>query len=67
MALAHTIGDKVEAAYRRGDLFDKRRRMKGEWAEFLGRPEGRRNHRKWRVVPLTRTKVRLTRERDADR
>jgi hypothetical protein len=24
MALAHTIGDKAEAAYRRGDLFEKR-------------------------------------------
>lgn len=35
MALAHTIGDKVEAAYRRGDLFDKRRRMMDDWATFL--------------------------------
>lgn len=35
MALAHTIGDKVEAAYRRGDLFDKRRQMMSEWAEFI--------------------------------
>jgi integrase len=34
MALAHTIGDKVEAAYRRGDMFDKRRRMMDEWAGF---------------------------------
>ncbi len=34
MALAHAIGDKVEAAYRRGDLFDKRRRMMAEWAAF---------------------------------
>ena len=34
MALAHTIGDKVEAAYRRGDLFEKRARMMGEWAKF---------------------------------
>lgn len=33
MALAHTIGDKVEAAYRRGDLFEKRRRMMEEWAK----------------------------------
>jgi len=31
MALAHAIGDKVEAAYRRGDLFEKRREMMGEW------------------------------------
>ena len=34
MALAHTIGDKVEAAYRRGDLFDKRSRMMEDWARF---------------------------------
>jgi len=34
-ALAHTIADKVEAAYRRGDLFDKRRQMMDEWAKFL--------------------------------
>ena len=34
MALAHTIGDKVEAAYRRGDLFEKRRRLMYEWARF---------------------------------
>lgn len=34
MALAHTIGDKVEAAYRRGDLFEKRRRMMADWAKY---------------------------------
>ena len=33
-ALAHTIGDKVEAAYRRGDLFEKRRGLMGEWAQY---------------------------------
>jgi integrase len=31
-ALAHVIGDKVEAAYRRGDLFEKRRRLMDGWA-----------------------------------
>ena len=35
MALAHTIGDKVEAAYRRGDLFEKRKRMMDGWGEVL--------------------------------
>ena len=35
MALAHTIGDSVEAAYRRGDLFDKRRDLMEAWAEFV--------------------------------
>ena len=34
MALAHTITNKVEAAYRRGDMFEKRRRMMDEWAKF---------------------------------
>ena len=34
MALAHAIGDKVEAAYRRGDLFAKRRELMAAWAEF---------------------------------
>ena len=33
-ALAHTIGDKVEAAYRRGDLFEKRRSLMEDWARF---------------------------------
>ncbi len=33
-ALAHTVSDKVEAAYRRGDLFDKRRRLMLEWAKY---------------------------------
>lgn len=33
-ALAHTLKDKVEAAYRRGDLFEKRRRLMVAWAEF---------------------------------
>ena len=34
MALAHTVGDKVEAAYRRGDLFAKRRQLMEAWARF---------------------------------
>jgi integrase len=34
MALAHTIGDAVEKAYRRGDLFDKRRRLMADWARY---------------------------------
>lgn len=34
MALAHTVGDKVEAAYRRGDMLDKRRHMMQAWADF---------------------------------
>jgi integrase len=33
-ALAHTIANKAEAAYRRGDVFDKRRMLMDEWAQF---------------------------------
>jgi len=33
-ALAHVVGDRVEAAYRRGDLFDKRRDLMNAWATF---------------------------------
>jgi integrase len=36
MALAHAIGNDTEAAYRRGDLFDKRRNLMNEWASFIG-------------------------------
>lgn len=34
MALAHAVGDRVEAAYRRGDLFEKRVRIMADWATF---------------------------------
>ena len=39
MALAHSVGDKVEAAYRRGDLFEKRRRIMADWAKHCARIE----------------------------
>jgi len=34
MALAHSISNRVEAAYRRGDLLEKRRELMDEWARF---------------------------------
>jgi len=49
MALAHAIGDKVEAAYRRGDLFEKRRQLMDAWARFCGAPSGA-----GQVVPMRR-------------
>jgi integrase len=33
-ALAHTVGNAVERAYRRGDLFEKRRKLMDDWARF---------------------------------
>jgi integrase len=35
MALAHTIKNKTEAAYVRGDLFEKRRELMAAWASFV--------------------------------
>ncbi len=36
-ALAHAIGNKTEAAYRRGNLLEKRRVMMADWADYVGR------------------------------
>lgn len=38
MALAHTVENRVEAAYRRGDLFDKRRELMTLWSQFVRGP-----------------------------
>jgi integrase len=46
-ALAHVVGNKVEAAYQRGDMFDKRRQLMGAWAKFCARTIDEDN-----VVPL---------------
>src|SRR5262249_60109177 len=37
-ALAHVIENKAEAAYRRGDLFDKRRKLMDAWATYCAAP-----------------------------
>lgn len=52
MALAHTIGDKAEAAYRRGDMFEKRRRMMDEWARFIAKPM-----EKGQVIPIKQNRA----------
>jgi hypothetical protein len=49
MALAHAVGDKVEAAYRRGDLFEKRRRLMAEWASYCNTPAASARDK---VVPM---------------
>ena len=43
MALAHAIADKVEAAYRRGDLFEKRRILMRTWADYCLQTESGEN------------------------
>jgi hypothetical protein len=51
MALSHAIPSAVEEAYRRGDLFEKRRRMMADWARFCTAEPGV-------VVPLARRQKR---------
>ena len=46
-ALAHVVRDKVEAAYARTDLFEKRRKLMEQWTRYLGEPRGD-------VIPLVR-------------
>jgi integrase len=48
-SLAHTIGGKVEQAYLRGDMFDKRRRLMQQWATFCTTAPAQGN-----VTPLRR-------------
>jgi len=38
MSLAHTITNKVEAAYRRGDLIEKRRVLLADWESYCNSP-----------------------------
>jgi integrase len=47
-ALAHTLGNKVQAAYQRGDLLERRRTLMDQWAAFCARPAAAD------VVPLHR-------------
>jgi len=49
--LAHAIANKVERAYRRGDLFEKRRRLMSAWADYLGKPAAAGKT----VIPLRRS------------
>jgi hypothetical protein len=42
-ALVHTLRDRTEAAYQRGDLMEKRRRLMAEWGMFCSKALG-----KWR-------------------
>src|SRR3954447_3890345 len=49
IAMAHTVSDKVEAAYRRGDMRQKRARLMSEWAKYCGRRPSTSSN----VMPLT--------------
>jgi integrase len=38
LSLAHSVGNEVEQAYRRTDMFEKRRKLMDAWAEFCAKP-----------------------------
>jgi integrase len=48
MALAHTVGNAVEAAYRRGDLFQKRKLLMAKWGRYCTEAA----HHRGVIVPL---------------
>ncbi|NHV27698.1 site-specific integrase [Burkholderia sp. D-99] len=50
VALAHIKADATEAAYWRGDVLERRRRMMTDWAEFISRP-----HEGGDVIPINKT------------
>ena len=50
MALAHSVGGKVESAYRRGDLFDKRRKLMDTWDVYCRKKSAE-------IVPLVHRRV----------
>ena len=39
-ALEHAVGNRVEAAYARSDLFERRRVLMGDWAAYLAGGDG---------------------------
>jgi integrase len=44
LALAHAVGNKVEQAYRRSDMMEKRRRLMSDWAAYCERPPAERSN-----------------------
>ena len=48
MAMAHTVSNKVEASYRRGDMREKRRRMMQDWADYCASDNASRDN----IVPI---------------
>ena len=59
-ALAHVIESKAEAAYRRGDLFEKRRKLMEAWANYCAAPQAGKWSRLAIETPIARiVRVRL--------
>lgn len=56
MAMAHTVKNKTEAAYRRGDLLEKRRKLMDDWAKYVNSPVGTRS----KVIPMRPLSARIS-------
>jgi len=52
MGLAHAISDKTEAAYRRGDLLEKRKRLAADWARYCFSPVAKTVKTGGKVTPI---------------
>jgi integrase len=52
LSLAHSVGSAVEKSYRRGDMFEKRRRLMADWARFCCSPAVQKTGAK--IVPMGR-------------
>lgn len=55
MALAHVVGNAVEAAYRRGDLLDKRRRLMNEWSRYATTPPSEKDAKVVSLSPVKKS------------
>ncbi len=64
-ALAHVVQNKVEAAYARSDLFERRRRLMDDWATYLAGERGRLTTATDRGAALG-TRPETRRRRDSD-
>jgi hypothetical protein len=58
-ALAHAIDNKVEAAYRRGDLLKKRRELMEAWATYCAKPQKAKRQHDRRASSELRPKTQL--------
>ena len=63
-ALAHVLGDKTEAAYQRGDLLEKRRRLMSDWADYCAGPAPSGNPTKPRRTRRATDRIPLVSVRD---
>ena len=57
MALAHAVSNAVEAAYRRGDMLEKRRQLMAAWADYVSIDNGSVVRRKEKLQNLNQSAI----------